>query len=243
AGTWPDQKRLGFLHRSPPIPMSRIYPGMTAPARIDVGLDDLFAFLLDREWLRMDDVPLRITRCLVDANGTYSDDIFKTCRNSQYASVLTPSFGFGITAKKLPISRLPRNKGRRDIGPEWAPKKAERGQIPAVIFDANYWKTQFHKQLSMAKGERGALVLYDAEPETHRRTAEGYRSELPVEVSAHNRTVCEWSEIPNRENHPLDCAVGCMVAASMEGVKTVERVAPVKERLSLSAMASRGGRA
>lgn len=221
-GTWPDQRRNMFNHKSPPIPLSSIYDGVTIEARLDLAIDDLFERLLGREWMREDDVPLHIAKALIDANGVHADTIKKTCRASRYASTIVPSFGMGITAKKLPISRLPNNKGRRDIGPEWAPKKAEKGEIPCVIFDTNYWKTRFHKQLAMPKGEHGSLMMHEGE-EVHQRSAEAYRSEKPVEVTANNRTVKEWQLKPNEHNHPFDNAVGCMVAASMCGVTSTKR--------------------
>jgi phage terminase large subunit GpA-like protein len=219
-GTWPHQKMHLFNHADPPRPLSTLYPGMTTVAAVCMGLDDLLEHLLGREWVREDDAVMSIRRCLVDANGTHSDDIKKACRASRFRSIITPSYGMGITAKKIPISKLITHKGRKDIGPEWAPKKSGPGEIPCVIFDANFWKTRFHSQLSMPRGEHGALVLHEADGEIHRRSAEGYRGEKPVEVTANGRTVREWSPIPNRENHPFDCAVGCMVAASMEGVTT-----------------------
>ncbi len=222
-GTWPKQKRDSFNHKTPPVPLSYEYPNMTIEARLDVALDDLFDHLLGREWTREDDTPMRISRCLVDCNGSHADSLKKTCRNSEYAAIITPSFGMGITAKKLPISRLPNNLGRHDIGPEWAPKKASPGEIPAVIFDANYWKTRFHKQLSKPKGEHGSLVLHGGPPETHKRSAEAYRAERPIEVTANGRTIKEWQLLPSKENHPFDCAVGCMVAASMCGVQATKR--------------------
>lgn len=222
-GTWPNQKRPTFNHTSPPVPLSYVYSGMPLEARIDAGLNDLIDLLLSREWIREDETPMRIARCLVDANGYHADTIKKACRMSEHAVTLTPSFGMGITAKRLPISRLPNNKNRLDIGPEWAPKKATKGEIPSVIFDANYWKTRFHTQLGMPKGEKGALMLHDARPVIHRRSAEAYCSEKPTKVSANGRTILEWELLPNKENHPLDCAVGCMVAASIAGVTTETR--------------------
>lgn len=233
-GTWPDQGTQVFTHTDPPRPLSYKYPNMTTEGRLDIALDDLFDFLLGREWVREDETPMRIARCLVDANGTHSDTIKKTCRNSEYAALLTPSYGMGITARKLPISRLPNNKGRRDIGPEWAPKKASPGEIPSVIFDANYWKTRFHSQLSKPKGEHGSLLLHEGPPGVHKRSAEGYRAEKAIEVTANGRTVKEWQLMPNRENHPFDCAVGCMVAASMCGVADTRQAArPQRKRRRL----------
>lgn len=238
-GTWPDQKKTIFTHSAPPKPLSFHYPNMTVEARLDVALDDVFDYLLNREWQREDGTPMRIARCLVDANGTHSDTIKKTCRASEHAAILCPSYGMGITAKKLPISRLPNNKGRRDIGPEWAPKKASPGEMPSVIFDANYWKTRFHEQLAKPKGERGSLMLHAGPAALHHRSAEGYRAEKPIEVTANGRTVKEWQLIPNRENHPFDCAVGCMVAASMAGVSYAKQVKKTGKRKTLAEIAGR----
>lgn len=236
-GTWPNQRTLLFNHKTPPIPLSSMYPGRTVVAQVCMGLDDLWDHLFNREWMREDEVPLRIKCCFVDANGEHSDDIKKACRQSEFAGTLVPSFGMGITAKRIPISRLPNNVGRTDIGPEWAPKKTKPGEIKSVIFDANFWKTQFHRQLSMHRGEHGALMMHQAEGDTHRRSAEAYRAEKPVEVTANGRTINEWGLIPGRENHPFDCAVGCMVAASYVGVKAVERKRKAKQRKSLKELA------
>jgi hypothetical protein len=39
-------------------------------------------------------------------------------------------------------------------------------------------------------------------------------------VTARSRTVDEWQLLPGRDNHWLDAAVGCCVAASMLGCET-----------------------
>ena len=72
------------------------------------------------------------------------------------------------------------------------------------------------------------MTLYKADPAQHVRAAEGYLAEKPTEVAAKGREVLEWVEIPGRENHPLDCAVGAMVAASICGV-TLSVSGPAKQ--------------
>lgn len=219
-GTWPDQRALTFAHQQPPKPLSLLYPKMSIPARLNAALEDLFAFILGREFLREDGVPMRVSRCLVDSNGFYSDDIKRTCRGSKFATILTPSYGKGIGARRSPISQWEKVRGRKDIGPEWTPTKPRHGELSGIVFDTNYWKTRLHKQIAQPKGDRGSLSLHAGSGDTHRRSAEGYRAEKPVEVAVGSRVVQEWQLIPGGQNHPLDCAVGCLVAASFEGITT-----------------------
>ena len=231
-GTWPDQKTLSFNHSKPPRPLGVLkeYRGMTDATRICEALEDLLDFLCDREWIREDGSPMRLRRVGVDVNGFYSDDLKKALRQSKWASLIAPTFGMGITARKIAISRLPHNKNKKSIGPEWAPKKKSPGEIQCYIFDANHWKTRFHKQLALPKSARGSLLMHKAPPEVHRRSAEGYRAETPTEETAYGRTIHEWSLLPGHENHPLDCAVGCMVMASMCGVRTADTGSKAEKR-------------
>jgi phage terminase large subunit GpA-like protein len=195
------------------------------PARIVAGLEILFDDLLGREWIREDGSELQIALLLVDANGKESEAIKIAAKRSIHRARIMTSFGKGITAGRRPISLWPERVETRSAGPEWTKTKREPGRKQSIMFDTNYWKTRFHNQLALPVGEPGALVLYKLTPKTqtaHNRSAEGYRAERPAEIRAVStgRTVQEWALIPGRENHPLDCAVGCMVAASIAGVTT-----------------------
>jgi len=61
--------------------------------------------------------------------------------------------------------------------------------------------------------------------------ADHLTSELRVNVTAKGRSVDEWRlRSPGRDNHWLDCLVGCAVGASMLGVSLQEASAKPVER-------------
>jgi hypothetical protein len=176
------------------------------------------------EWTRSDGVPMRLSRVLADANGEESEAIKRALRRSQFAALLTPSFGKGIGAKNKPMSQWHQSRGAkaRGIGPEWVPTKPNPGELPGIMFDANYWKTRFHRALALPTGSQGALYLFKTKkPQDHRRIADHWYSEKPDKVSSGMRCVFEWKLKPGQENHDLDCAVGCMVGASYSGIASV----------------------
>lgn len=226
-GCYPDQKRRRFDHTDPPLPLSKVYRGYDTEATIVAGLDDCTKHILGRDWVRSDDVPVKISRCLIDANGNESSTIRSFCRQSQFAHILVPSFGRGVLAKHAPISRW-KNYQVNNHGPEWIPTQAKAGETTGVVFDANYWKTRFHQQLSLPKGSHSSLSLFRAKPEEHAFAAAAYRAENPIEVTSEGRTVFEWQQKPGHENHPFDCAVGCMVAASISGISNQKFSRPQK---------------
>lgn len=221
-GTFPDQKRRRFDHDKPPKPLSKLFPGMSEDERIYLGLSQCNEWLANREWVKTDGVPIKLTRWLNDANGRSSDTIKKACRESPHAALLTPAYGKGVKASNAPISRWPQSQGK-NYGPEWVPTKAVPGELPGVIFDTNHWKTEFHKALAQLPGTRGCLYLFKARPEQHRVIAEGFRSEKPKLVNCEGREIYEWAQIPSQRNEPLDNAVGSMVCASMLGIKKHEK--------------------
>ncbi len=223
-GTYPDQRRSLFVHTDPPIPLSKKHAG-SDPARIVAGLEQLFEDILGREWMGEDGTPQHVALLLVDGNGKESDAIKLAAKRSKYAARIMVSFGMGITARRKPISQWTEKIETRSAGPEWTKTKRKPREKQGIVFDANYWKTRFHSQLALPIAEPGSLCVYKTTRNTqqaHVRSAEGYRAERPIEVKAvaTGRTVQEWQAIPGRENHPLDCAVGCMVGASVSGVTT-----------------------
>ena len=51
----------------------------------------------------------------------------------------------------------------------------------------------------------------------HRMFAEQMTAEYPVKTEGRGREVDEWKARPGRDNHFLDCVVGCCVAACVQG--------------------------
>lgn len=104
-----------------------------------------------------------------------------------------------------------------------------------VLVDTNYWKSFAQARLCVAKGDKGCLSLFESKD--HRLLADHLTSEYRVQVQARGRSVDEWKlRSPGRDNHWLDCLVGCFVGGSMLGASIAEtqvkHVPRVRVRLS-----------
>lgn len=240
-GTFPDQRKRYFSHNMLSRGLEDVFPGRDVDATAEAALkalihgsDEHGEGLINREWIRGDGVPKKISRALIDANGQASDGVKKFVRNSPFSAILSPSYGKYIGAKGSPISRYKESRGRLDVGPEWTHVKPKPGDPECIIFDTNYWKTKWHRGIALPSGSRGAIYLFATDPTQHQMVADHCRSEKPKEVTWGSRVVYEFGEPkPGSDNHYWDCMVGNMVAASKAGIKSVQAEAKRKPRMSL----------
>lgn len=247
-GTWPDQRRPYFTLRDarPTIPQAT---GITSlEGSLFAALEQLSRVLLGKEYPLDQGGVTRVSRCLVDANwGMSTDLVYRWCRQTPFAGLVTPSHGKAIGASSLPMDEWARRPGSR-YGLGWVMPTPKPGRVPHCVYDSNYWKSFVHGRLAAPAGELGGLTLHGDKSQTHRLIAEHLTSEFPVEVTGRGRTCFEWKWRPNRpDNHWLDCLVGCAVAASLCGVKLQIPGAPPPRRRNWAeeqraAMAARGRR-
>jgi len=219
-GTWPDQNRPYFTLRELRVKISDALPELLSlEAQIYAALEECVRELATREFMRVDGTPMRIGRLLIDA-GYQTQTVYKFCRQSEFAGILTPSHGHFIGAKQTPISLWAKQTGQRR-GPEWVIRRSATNRaIRHVTFDTNYWKTFLQARLSAGMGDPSSLALPGTNPKDHRMICDHLVSESPIKVEAKGRTVYEWVLPPDDpDNHLLDDLVGCCVAASMEGAE------------------------
>lgn len=183
------------------------------------GLEDLVGRLCGGEWERDDGAPLRVERCLVDANwGRSTPTVYQFCRQSSLSALLYPSHGRYVGASSKPFSEYQRKRGDR-TGLNWRiPSTRGRQPVRHVLFDTNYWKSFVHERFGVGMGDPGCLSLFGRDAGLHRLFAEHMTAEAPVRTEGRGRTVDEWKlRQPGLDNHWLDCAVGAAVAASIQG--------------------------
>lgn len=222
-GTFPEQGRTYFTLNDIEAggkTLADTYSSAGLDGQIFAALKDLCDKLLGVDWVRADGTPMRIDRCLIDANWGRSTKIVKRfCRQSKYAAVLTPSHGRYVGARSTPFDHYPDREGER-VGEGWRmPMPKNRGEVRHVSWDTNYWKSFFHARMSTSPGDLGNFTLFGRRPETHRMFADHCAAEYSVKVEACGRAVDEWRERPGKpDNHWFDGVVGCAVAASMCGV-------------------------
>lgn len=218
-GEWPDQKRRFFTLNDANATLQQKFPRSGLEGCIYEGLKSLTGEILGREYFRDDGAAMRIEKCLVDANwGQSTDTVYQFCRESEFASVLTPSHGRYIGASSKPMGEYKRAVGDR-VGMNWRmPNVRGRRAIRHVVYDANFWKSFVATRLLTATGDRGALTLFGRSPADHLLFAEHLTAEYRVKTEGRGRRVDEWKMRPDaKDNHWWDCIVGNAVAASMCG--------------------------
>lgn len=241
-GTWPDQRLSYFTLADARKTIFTAKPGAGLEGAIYHGLQQVADLLLKREWIKADGEPIRVSRCLVDANwGQSTEVVDKFCRESHFSGILTPSHGKFIGASSNPLNDTAPKKGER-LGLNWRLPTIKSGRrCRHVVYDTNFWKTFVQTRLAVPIGDPSALTLFgekDANGRSktdHRLLIDHLAAEYPVKTEGRGRTVIEWKQRAERpDNHWFDCLAGAAVAASMLGIQVREqraRVAPPRRRL------------
>ena len=239
-GTYPEQGRPYFTLSDARPTLPQVVGISSVEGSVFAGLDRLADSLLTREWpVDGRSSGLRIERMLVDANwGQSTDTVYRWARHTAHAAVVTPSHGKAIGAGAAPMGEWQRQEGERR-GLNWCLRQSRNRAGRYAIYDTNHWKTFTASRLLQPLGERGALSLFGDKPYVHRLLCDHLTAEYRVRTMGRGREVDEWSLRPERpDNHWLDCLVGCMVAASIQGAilaGTEKGSAPrQKERVSWS---------
>ena len=217
-GAYPDQQRQYWTLREIRGTLRRAAPGAGFEGALYAGLETLTSKLLTTDYRREDGTPMRIERCLIDANwGKSTDVIYQFCRQSERQALLAPSHGRYVSASARPITERKRQPGDR-YGLHWVMPASSKRHARYVLYDTNWWKSFIVSRLTTAMADPGCLALWGDKPARHRMFADHLTSEYCVRVESKDRAVDEWKLKPNHENHWWDCLVGCAVAAAERGV-------------------------
>lgn len=217
-GTWPDQHRNYFTYQDARATIERETKIAGIEAQIYAALSILVERLLTREFHRDDGAVLSIERLLVDANYK-SDTIYDYCRSTKWPTIVTPSHGVGVGSNSRPFDEYSPKPGDR-IGSHWRlPNVTGRRSSRYVLHDTNHWKSFLAARLKSPLGGPGALSLFGDNAGLHRLLAEHLTAETRDRQTSQRtgRTTDVWTAKPGRDNHWLDCLVGCCVGASMQG--------------------------
>jgi hypothetical protein len=212
-GCWPQQAKNYFFLREVNPTLATATKVASTEGQIRAGLEALTKHLLDREWERIDGGTQQIDRLVIDAG--WNMDIVKQwiAESGSYRTRLLASKGYGVTADRAPMDSWKEHEGGRK-GWNWVWRRVEG----LLFYDTNSWKTFTAERLRMFSGESGNLSLFEGTTQAHKLFSDHVTSESVTPTEGNGRMVTVWKLRPNRENHWYDCLIGCLVAASEQGI-------------------------
>lgn len=241
-GAWPDQPIGNYWTLSElQYSLSRETGVADLEGSIYSGLDRLTKQLTATTLTRDDGATMPIDRIIIDANwGPSTSTVYSFCRQSPLHPL--PFHGKGISAKQQPIAARKKKPGERG-GEFWYQPSVRGTNTPRhVIADTNAIKTTLAQRLTIPIGSRGAWTLFQHSIAGHRMIADHFSAEYPIETEGRGRKLYEWSLIPGRDNHWLDCAIMACTLGLMHGCSPGQRLAspaaqPVKSLAEMRAEA------
>jgi phage terminase large subunit GpA-like protein len=225
-GTYPEQRRRYFsksdkdlitLEKTKKIEQKKtiIHKGIIAL------LEEITGYIYRTENDENDDAVVQFSKILVDSG--YVPEVVEGALRMVNSPIITPSKGMGVKATNKAMKEWQRVKGRQ-FGWYWINDRPQGRTYRTITMDVNYWKCRLHESFSVGLGARSNLTLYGFNPDEHQMLADHCNSEIATFVEAGENKKYEWQLIPGRDNHLFDCLVGCMVAASVCGVKLPEEM-------------------
>lgn len=225
-GTYPEQKRSMFTLQDAAPTLLTLSPGGLEAAIYD-GIKELSSALFNRPLSREDGADIGLDRLLIDANwGPMTDVVYQVIADQvDHRGVILPSHGVYVGAASKPFSEYAFKRGDR-AGLHWRiPNDPARKRVRKISIDTNFWKTFVFSRLKTAPGDPGRLAIDGTE---HALLAEHLTAETCTSVEAKGKRVDEWKAKPGRDNHWLDCLVGCAVGASVNGAKLASANAGIR---------------
>lgn len=229
-GAHPDQGRPYFTLHEVERTIEKTHPGVPFDAALYAALDELMAFLCDREWQREGGGVQRVQRVLIDAGwGKSTDVIYQFARRSRHSALIFPYFGRTVIPGAAPMTEWKRKPGERQ-GLNWRIPKPTARATRHVIADASWWKSHAADRVLAPPGSAGSLGLYGYSASVHRMLADHLSAEIRTRVSANGRTADRWDIKPNTDNHFLDTLSMNCIAASIEGIALDPKAVPREQR-------------
>lgn len=219
-GTYPKQNRSYFTLKDAKQSLCDTEEQGGFTAKLNTALVKSIPEIMDKEYFDSNGVGMKIDRMLIDANWQLSKDtIYEYIRRSDYRNRLRPSHGRYYGASRAPMSEAKEKDGEKK-GLNWViTKPANNLSIRYVAFDTNYWKSWLEERMQSGLGGKASLTLFGDNPDRHTLFCDQVTAEYVIPVTAMERTVHEWKEYVNKDNHYKDCAVLCCISASIAGIK------------------------
>jgi hypothetical protein len=188
---------------------------------IETLIKEITGYIYRTENDETGDTVIQFSKILVDSG--YAPELVEGALRLVNSPVVMPSKGSGLRAIDKEMKEWRRKKGRQ-FGWYWINDRPQNRVFRTITMDVNYWKGRLHQSFAVGAGAKSGLTLWGHNPEEHRMLADHCNSETAQFVEAKENKKYEWQLIPGRDNHLFDCLVGCMIAASVCGIKLPEQL-------------------
>lgn len=215
-GTYPKQPRPQFTHLDAPNTMMRhvqrqFGSGLTWEESlkfcirrlVDTLASDLApgVILIDNRW----------NECRTPVNEVAGE--------AEYSDILQPAGGLFVGGGEQRISARKMGKGskRPSTDVEWYFKR-DPEQPPALLFDANHYRSALQQGLATEPGQAGSVTFFGRI--ANQTLADHFGAKQMALKEGTKRTIEEWKNKPGRnQDHWLDCAVMNRVALELLGYR------------------------
>lgn len=231
-GVWPEQAtKYTTLTTARKTLKSMAGGSSSLEVILTKGLDSLMEHIGSREYFSESNVPHKLNMAMIDSGwGASTETVYNFCRRSRFSNILLPTKGEGITAgRNMLVDPSVKRKPSESIAGQWRVAATAKG-VRLCRYDTNYNKSFTLSRLADDYGSPGSMTLYKGSFGDHRMIIEQLTSEYSVKTEGRGRVVDEFHLRPGRDNHLLDCVVGCNVAASIMGCSVSRTLEIAKQR-------------
>ena len=216
-GAWPDQKQNYYSLNNIRETLQRKYGEGNFEAVLRQALTDLTEHLSDENrWQNETGDDVYLDMLGIDSGwGDYAVDVYKFCRRDPRRAILQATKGFGIKATNeafVNAEKKPKKGTKESVSGQWKLSKT-RIRTSLLSFDSNFTKSKVMGMFRLGCGPgEGGFSVFEGTHDEIQVLCEQLTAENSQLVKA-KRTVEEFQEIPNRDNHFFDGVVGCVVTA------------------------------
>ena len=197
------------------------YPDVEYSQALTNALDECVNQMLSINFFTEGGVPIYIERIGIDSGwGAESQTVYNFTRRARLRQLVATK-GFGSTPARRPLVDPEKERQpRTSLTGQW---KFTRNSVGTTLFqyDTNLWKSKTNALLRCTNEAKTGITLFNKKingrSPNHRMFCDQIASETSVWVEGGGRRIETWKCPPHRDNHLLDCMVGCSVLAHVCG--------------------------
>ena len=224
AGVYPEQGKPYVILSSVKRTIQDRYPHEEYSVALFNTLGDFVDEIVQVEYVSENGRPVDLEAIGIDAGwGQENDTVLKFCRRHTQKRMLHAFKGWGSTPLKKPLVDPEKQPDcPASLTGQWKYMQNRYG-AKSLIFDTNLWKSRVDNALRVTPTSNSALTIYGGRENGRlpniRMLTEQMSAEEGVLVEAQGRSIEQWKNDMNKDNHLFDCVVGCYALANVKGAE------------------------